>query len=96
MKIRLAADGQTDTDRYGEANYCAVDGDVNLEVIRVVEYVRGVERWTVRVDCVVDSKVCLQTFCGVVVVVVVVRKKKVLDVVNVLHTDCNNSMESDQ
>jgi hypothetical protein len=42
-------------DRYGEANYCAVDRAGHFEVIRVVECVTGVDRWTARVGCVVDS-----------------------------------------
>ena len=53
------ADGRTDMDRYGEANYCAVDGAGHFEVIRVVECVSGVDRWTTRVGCVMDSRVCL-------------------------------------
>jgi hypothetical protein len=68
MKILLAAvdlfcadgrtDGRTVMDRYGEANYCAVDGAGHLECVTVVG------RWSARVGCVVDSRVCLQTsFC---------------------------------
>jgi hypothetical protein len=60
-----------------------------------VECVAGVGRWTVGGDCVVDSRVCLQTCCWVVVVVVV-RKKQVLDTANVSRTGCNNSMQCDQ
>jgi hypothetical protein len=59
MKILLAAvclfradgrtDGRTDMDRYGEGNYCAVDGAGHLECVTVVV------RWTAE---------CLQTlFC---------------------------------
>jgi hypothetical protein len=56
---RFVSCGQTDMDRYGEANYCAVDGAGHFKVIRVVACVTGVNRWTARVGCVVDSKVCL-------------------------------------
>lgn len=44
----------------GEAKYCAVDGAGYFEVIGVVT---GVDRWTARVGFVVDSEVCVQTFC---------------------------------
>jgi hypothetical protein len=36
---RFVSYGRTDMDRYGEANYCAVDGAGHFEVIRVVECV---------------------------------------------------------
>jgi hypothetical protein len=55
---RFVSCGRTDMDRYGEANYCAVDGAGYLECVTVVG------RWSARVGCVVDSSVCLQTsFC---------------------------------
>ena len=60
MKIRSAAvdlfRATGRTDRYGEANYCAVGGAGYFEVVRVVECATRFDRWIVRVGRVADSR----------------------------------------